>query len=421
MRIVYLNPSGQMGGAETSLRELLASTRAAAPDWELWLVLAEDGPMAGLARDLGVRVVLAPFPRTLARLGDTGGRVARILALLQALPATGLYAIRLAKILRSIQASIIHSNGLKMHLLAAWARPRRTPLVWHIHDYVRSRPMMSRLLRRSSGACTAAIANSKSVAADLSQLMPALRIVPIYNAIDLQRFSPSGAKFDLDAGSDLGPAVPGTVRIGLVATFARWKGHKVFLQALARLPEDLPARGYVIGGPIYQTQGSQWSRAELEQEAERLGIAHRVVFTGFIQDTAAAMRSLDVIVHASTEPEPFGMVIIEGMASGKAVIASAAGGAAELFVHSEDALAHSPGDAAGLAKEIERLARNEQLRVRLGQAGRARVEKLFHGRRLATELIALYRDIAGGPALSPSAAAIPACLGAVNEESRIRQ
>ena len=91
--------------------------------------------------------------------------------------------------------------------------------------------------------------------------MPGLRIVPIYNAIDLQRFSPAGERMDLDAKAGLPPAAPGTVRVGLIATFAHWKGHKVFLEALARLPEDVPVRGYIIGGPIYQTDGSQWSRA----------------------------------------------------------------------------------------------------------------------------------------------------------------
>ena len=69
-----------------------------------------------------------------------------------------------------------------------------------------------------------------------------------------------------------------------MATFARWKGHRVFLEALALLNPDLPVRGYIIGGPIYQTDGSQWSLAELKQEAERLGLRGKVGFTGFIED-----------------------------------------------------------------------------------------------------------------------------------------
>jgi glycosyltransferase involved in cell wall biosynthesis len=406
MRIVYLNPSGRLGGAETSLRELLASIRAAEPAWELWLVLGEDGPLAGIARDLGVHVLVKPFPRALARLGDTG-RWAAVLGLLKASVATERYARGLRRWLRQIKPDIIHSNGLKMHLLGAWVRPRRTPLIWHIHDYVSLRPLMRRLLRPFRKACTVAVVNSNSVAEDLGRVLPGLRAVPIYNAIDLRRFSPEGQRVDLDALAGLQPPGPGTIRVGLIATFARWKGHKVFLEALARLSPEAPVRGYIIGGAIYQTDGSQWSAAELEQEANRLGLGGRVGFTGFLNDTSAALRSLDVVVHASTLPEPFGMVIIEGMACGRAVVASQAGGASELFVDGENALAHAPGDAPGLARQIERLCRDAGLRVALGKAGRRTAERLYQGERLAGELLALYREVGGNSPARESRAPIP--------------
>jgi glycosyltransferase involved in cell wall biosynthesis len=393
VRIVYLNPSGKLGGAETSLRELLSSVRAAEPDWELWLVLGEDGPLAAIARDLGVSVSVQPFPPALARLGDSG-RWTALAGLLKAAVATAIYARGLARWLDQMQPDIIHTNGFKMHLLGAWTRPRRTPLIWHIHDYVSPRRLMRRLLWPFRKACSVAIVNSKSVAQDLEQVLPGLRIVPIYNAIDLERFSPVGNRLDLDA-TGLAPAAPGTVRVGLIATFARWKGHKVFLEALSRLAADTPVRGYIIGGPIYQTDGSQWSALELQQETERLGLAGKVGFTGFLEDIPAAMRSLDIIVHASTQPEPFGMVIIEGMACGKPVIASSAGGAAELYVAGDNALAHTPGDSLALAHAIERLASDPQLRRRLGTAGRAGAARRFHGERLASELLTVYRSLSG--------------------------
>ena len=139
----------------------------------------------------------------------------------------------------------------------------------------------------------------------------------------------------------------------------------------------------------------------------------RVGFTGFLEDNAAAIRSLDVVVHASTKPEPFGMVIIEGMACGKAVIASQAGGAAELIADGTNALAHAPGDAAALARQIERLSCDEALRVRLGNAGRAAVESHYHGKRLAAELLELYAKAASMPAKSGSPLA--SSLSAVSE------
>jgi glycosyltransferase involved in cell wall biosynthesis len=396
MRIVYLNPGGRLGGAESSLRELLAAVRTAKPAWELVLMLGEDGPLAGIARDLGVKVVVNRFPAPLARLGDTGHWVA-LLGLAKAAVATSRYARGLARWLAEIDPDIIHTNGFKMHLLGAWTRPRRTPLIWHIHDYVSPRRLMRRLLRPFRNACTVAIVNSRSVAEDLARVLPGLRIVPIYNAIDLQRFSPTGNRMDLDVKAGLVPGAPGTVRVGLIATYAHWKGHKVFLESLARLPPDVHIRGYIIGGPIYQTDGSQWSARELSQEADRLGLSGNVGFTGFLDDIPTAMRSLDVIVHASTQPEPFGMVIIEGMACGRAVIASQAGGAAELFVAGENALPHPPGDSASLAQQIERLSRDEGLRTLLGKAGRSTAESLFGSKRLIGELLEVYYSTGGAP------------------------
>jgi glycosyltransferase involved in cell wall biosynthesis len=354
---------------------------------------------------------LRPFPPALARLGDTAGWGA-LAGLLRSTPATARYARGLAGWLSKIEPDILHTNGFKMHLLGAWTRPRRTALFWHIHDYVSPRRLMRRLLWPFRKACSVAIANSKSVAEDLARVMPGLRVVPIYNAIDLQRFSPDGERMDLDAKAGLAPAPPGTVRVGFIGTYAHWKGHKVFLNALARLADDAPVRGYIIGGPIYQTVGSQWTALELMQEAERLGLKGKVGFTGFVEDTPAAMRSLDVIVHASTAPEPFGMVIIEGMACGKAVIVSPTGGAGELCIDGEDALAHAPGDAADLARQIQRLASDEQLRRRLGTAGRAVAVRRFAGDRLARELVTVYRSASGD---EPKAVAAGSSLPVVNE------
>ena len=397
MRIVYLNPCGELGGAETSLREMLAGVRSAEPSWQLSLVLGEDGPLANIARDLGVSVIVEQFPKQVSRLGDAsgGGLLGNLWGLASAAPATAKYARGLAKLLGELKPDIVHTNGFKMHLLGARCAPADCAVVWHIHDYVSIRPMMSRLLRLVSKRCRAAIANSNSVAADIHSLMPGLNVVPIYNAIDLTRFKPEGDQLDLDALAGLEPAAPGTVRVGLVGTFARWKGHKVFLEALARLSAKDAVRGYIIGGPIYQTTGSQWSLEELGEEAARLGLTGRVGFTGFVPDTARAMRALDIVVHASTKPEPFGMVIIEGMASGKAVVASSAGGAAELFIDGVDAIGHNPGDAAMLASRISLLASDGELRGRLGREGRRTAERIYGRKRLVKDLLDLYAKSVG--------------------------
>jgi glycosyltransferase involved in cell wall biosynthesis len=263
-----------------------------------------------------------------------------------------------------------------------------------MHDYVIRRSITARLLRRYVHRCSAIVTNSKSVADDVRHVCgSAVAVRPVWNAVDLTRFSPDGPRVDLDAMSGL-PPVDGVLRVGLVATFARWKGHRTFLNAMAMLPASLPVRGYIVGGPVYETSGSQVSLTELRDAVASLGLESRVGFTGFVQNSAAAMRALDIVVHASTEPEPFGLVIAEALACGKPVVASRAGGAFELTESGVNALGHEPGDAQALARRIEELVRDADLRRRLGQAGRASAEAHFSRRRMTNELTPIYRSLA---------------------------
>ena len=252
MRILYLNPGAQMGGAEASLLELLAGIRDSEPEWHLSLLLGADGPFTAKATSLGVSVHVLPMPAAFARAGDS--RTRNPVGLLLALVAAISYGRRLAHVIRDLSPDLIHATGFKMHVLSPWVRPPGIPLIWHIHDYVQSRPFSSRLLRWHSRGCSRAIVNSRSVAADLRSATRQKAEI-VYNAVDLQRFSPHGPALNLDALSGLAPA-DGILRVGLVATFAHWKGHHTFLKALSLLPPDAPVRGYIIGGPIYQTAGS---------------------------------------------------------------------------------------------------------------------------------------------------------------------
>ncbi len=400
MKILYLSACAQLGGAEKSLLDVLASMRAAKPDWPLHLIVSEDGPLVARSIALGVVTTVVPLPATLARLGDAavGGpaghqrsRWSLMSELLLAAPAVRGYVRTLRKVTGEIAPEVIHSNGFKMHLLGLWAKSVHVPIIWHIHDYIGTRPLMGRLLRRYATRAAMAIANSDSVAADVKTICDSrLNVNTIYNGVDLDNFSPVGPTLDLDALSGFAPATPETIRVGLLATLARWKGHETFLRAMAQIPADVPARGYVAGGALYQTNGSQHSLAELKELAAKLGVSEQVGFTGFIDEPASAMRSLDIVVHASTEPEPFGLVIVEGMACGRAVIVSEGGGARELVSVETNALGHTPGDAEALAKCITRLATDSDLRRRIGQAGRITAEQRFGRARLADELIPVY-------------------------------
>jgi glycosyltransferase involved in cell wall biosynthesis len=124
--------------------------------------------------------------------------------------------------------------------------------------------------------------------------------------------------------------------------------------------------------------------------AAELGLGDTVVFTGPVDDPAGALRGLDIVVHASTEPEPFGMVIAEAMACGRPVVVALAGGALEIVHDGVDALGHTPGDASELADRLKQLASDPALRKRLGGEARRSAEKRFDRTRLAVELTPLY-------------------------------
>jgi glycosyltransferase involved in cell wall biosynthesis len=400
VRIVYLTGSTQLGGAERCLLDVMESVRSERPTWAFSLIASGEGPVVTMARGMGFAVDVLPFPRAVATLGDSAasdnarGLFAIALRTLGATRAIARYRAELRTLLARLQPDVVHSNGYKTHILGSWARPPRAALVWHLHDYVSSRPLMARALRWHTSRCDAAIAVSESVGRDAQAACGSkLPVRVVLNGVDLQTFRPDGPRVDLDALAGLPPAPSHVTRVGLVATLGRFKGHRVFLQAVARLPRDLNLRAYVISGSVYETRGSEESLDALRGLAESLGIGDRVGFTGFISEPASAMRALDVVVHASTTPEPFGLVIVEGMACGRAVIVSAAGGAAEIVQPGVDALTHAPGDVAGLATAIQALASDDALRERLGREALRTAIARFDRRRMGAQIVLVYEAL----------------------------
>jgi len=234
MNIVYLSNSGQLGGAERSLLDFLASTRIHNPRLSLHLIAPAEGPLVSEASALGVRTAVLMLPKSIARLGDAAaggpaGKHTRLPTLLsrscRSLPDVIEHVRKLRQVLAEIAPTLIHAHGFKMNILGMWAKPASVPLVWHLHDYLSSRPIMARLMRIHSKRCALAIANSNSTARDAREVCgDRLKIQTVYNAVDLERFSVDGASTDLDEAAGVAHVSNRTVRVGLVATMARWKG-----------------------------------------------------------------------------------------------------------------------------------------------------------------------------------------------------
>jgi glycosyltransferase involved in cell wall biosynthesis len=402
MRVLYLSPTAALGGAERVLLSVLSALRDAGSPVQPHLLALADGPLLEHAARLGVAGTALPMPAGLAAVGDSqltagAGRRALLGQALRALPATARYLRRLRRHVAALAPDLVHSNGIKTHLLGRLAGLGARPVVWHVHDYYGSRPVVGRLLRWACRGVGCAVAVSESVAEDTRRALPGCPVEVIANAIDVDHFAPAprdGAWLDARAG--LPPAPPGTVRVGLVATYARWKGQDVFLEAAGRLlrtEPSAPVRFYVVGGPIYQTRDSQFSEAELRARADGHGLRGRVGFLGFLDDPAEAYRSLDIVAHASARPEPFGLTIVEAIACGRAVITTGAGGAAELFRHGHDAVGVPPGDAAALAEAVGQLAHDPGQRDRLGTNARRTACGRFGRERLGPQFLAVYQRL----------------------------
>ena len=411
MRISWLSVSDQLGGSEIALLEMIGGLRRVRPGWEFQVVLPGNGPLRERVEAAGAVCSVVPMPRSLARIGESaairerwsaGARVAlglRLCASAAALPA---YESRLRRTVSAFQPDIIHTNGLKAHVLGARMHLPRCGVVWHLHEYISRRRLTRWLMRRYSGRCDAIVVNSSSVGADVTSIFDApVAMHVVANAVDLNAFAPAGPRLDHHALAALPAATAGLTRVGLVATFARWKGHDIFLDALQRALTG-PIRGYIIGGPLYDTSDSQYTKRDLENMIEDRVLRGRVGLTGFV-DAASAIRSLDVVVHASREPEPFGLVIAEAMACGRAVITTGNGGAAELIEAGYDALVAPSGDAAALAAAIDRLAGDPALRETIGGRARAAALTRFAPDRMAANLALVFEAVAPSGRLAQSA------------------
>ena len=194
----------------------------------------------------------------------------------------------------------------------------------------------------------------------------------VHNGLDLGDFPP-----DLDGKAvrwELGLQSEKPV-IGIVGRLVEWKGHEVFLGALARVAETYPdVQGLVVGGAGVS---SPFLPQQLKRLAASLGLSEAVHFTGHRQDIARLLAAMDILAHTSTAPEPFGRVLIEGMAMARPVIASADGGVPEIVLHGETGLLVPPGDVGAFAEAMVSLLQDPERAAALGRAGRQRVVAHF--------------------------------------------
>jgi glycosyltransferase involved in cell wall biosynthesis len=288
--------------------------------------------------------------------------------------------------IRRSRAALVHANdrtGSDQFVILA-ARVARVPCVVHermISAFGPFERMLSRWTRVS--ICISEDLRARCRAAGLQT--KDVRVIP--NAVDTEAAR--------EAAASAPPRDPKAPSIVLAGRLVPWKGQLIFLQALALARKAIPGlRASLVGG----ADPSQRSYLrEIEREIERLGLSEAVTITGAVDDVLQRIAAADLLVHASTDPEPFGRVIIEAMAVGRPVIATAHGAPLEIVKDGENGLLVPPGDPQALSDAILRLLRDPEESARLCRAGKEAVNSSYGIDAHWKSIERVYRDIIEGP------------------------
>jgi glycosyltransferase involved in cell wall biosynthesis len=376
MRALFVESQTELGGAQFALLTLLESLDR--------VCLAPIYASLGFGQgDLPERVEALGIP--VFRLA--GGRFRNLWSTWERIRS-------LQRLISEKNIDVVMSNAghplLYARPAAAWAG---RPCAWWVHGPVHEDPLRGELIsvvQKLLGA-DALLANSEYTAHILRQLFaghPAVRVVRY--GIDLKRHAPAPTQ-GAETRAALG-ILPGEHVAGIFGRLQTWKGQHVFLRAAAELTQrGTRARYLVVGGSVFGLE--QNYADDLRKYANEAGIGERVLFLGQRSDTNALMNACDVVVHASVEPEPWGLVLAEAMAAGRAVIGAAAGGPMEMIVEGRNGMLTRPGDAAALAGAIESLFLQPELRRALGEAARRHAEEHFERHKAALHMCEELRRV----------------------------
>jgi len=292
---------------------------------------------------------------------------------------------------RRLRPALIHANNEPLCNRAALlvARLLGVPSVCHVRGVLDDSPL-TRACYRLPG-CTVSV--SHWIDAGIERIgLPAERRHVVYDGIDLERMdlSADGMAFR----SRLGLSAE-DYAVGLVGLLIPWKGQRLLLEAAPRLLAAIPNLKLLFIGST--PADCQDYATELRARVAAEGLDGRVLFAGHQTDMPSVYNGLDVVLSASTEPEPLGTVVIESMTMARPMVAPAFGGALEMARHDETALLFPPGDAAGLAACIERLHAEAGLGSRLGSAARQHALTRFAIATHADRIQAIYDQLLGTP------------------------
>jgi glycosyltransferase involved in cell wall biosynthesis len=376
--VLFVNHTSRLSGAELVLIDVAAAFVGRS---EVWLF--EDGPLRKKLSEAGVPSHLIGGALTFAQI-KRDRNLLLALPLMYAMPRIVLAIARAAR-----KHDIIYANSQKAFVLASIAAAlARRPLIWHLHDILNEgsfRPAQIKLdITLSNHFAARVVVPSQAVAdAFIAAGGNASKVRVVELGIDLPppNLEIDGPLLRRELGLNAGPL------LGVFGRLAHWKGQHVLLDALARLPGF---QAIVVGDALF---GEENYKRSLIQQVARLGLESRVRFLGHRENVSDLMRAVDLVVHTSVEPEPFGRVIVEAMLCGKPIVATNFGGVPDILGTFGVDLLYPPGDVDALVTRLETLASTPSLAYRLGEGLRIRALDFYPCVRMQSQLRDVVSDV----------------------------
>lgn len=379
MKILFLDQSGELAGAELCLLDIVQPYRD-----RCLVCLFTDGPFQATLKERGVPVqVLATKP---IQVRKESGLVQGLQSLGQLLPL----AMTVARLSRNYD--LIYANTQKALVVGALASVlSRRPLVYHLHDIL-SIDHFSLTNRRlavtlANRCASQVIATSKaSRDAFISAGGQAEIVTVVYNGFEsnLYKVNTNATQLRQQLG------LSDRFIVGHFSRLSPWKGQHILLEALVHCPKDVSA--VFVGDALFGEQGYVQT---LKAQVETLGLQDRVRFLGFCSDVVPLMQACDVVAHTSTAPEPFGRVIAEAMLCGRPVIASASGGAVELVESDSTGWLVPPGDVQALAAAIAHCRNYPEQASAIAQAAQVEATDRFDLKQIRQQIDQRLRSVVG--------------------------
>ena len=386
--LVEINEDGTVGGSHQCLYDL--ARRLDRTSFEPVVVFYENNRFVPLLRDERVTVHVWEAERRLERERMfRGGVLGKINTLWKAIGAVA----RRLRLLRREHVDLVHLNNSPCIGFDDWlpaARLLGVPISSHARGpYVAPESSPARWLTRRFDAI---VAISRSIADNFIEAgISRSRVCQIYDGIDIERFGPRPPGERRIVREEEGVS-DGALVVILVGLIRFWKGQDVAVAALRSLPPDERSRIrlWLVG----EAPASDKDYAgRVRRAVEEGGLQECVRFLGFRTDIPRLMGAADVVLHASTLPEPFGLVVVEGLALGKTVIASKLGGPAEVVREGEGFL-FDPSRPDELASILSGILRDPDGANHFAVAGRQRALD-FDVRRNVDAVAGVWNELLG--------------------------